>query len=108
MTTYIKKATSNEGDYSVRIDGVKQSGSSELPIATYVQITDKPQGFPDDIAKHILQTHEKFVVRVDSPGTVSTTSPSTSRIPCPIDGCGKNYMTKKTLAKHIRTPGVHE
>lgn len=101
MTTYIKKATSNAGAYSVRLDGVKPSGSSELPRATYVQITDDPQPFADDVATHILQTHSKFVVRVDKPKAVSKPATATSRLPCPSEDCSKTYANETTLTKHV-------
>jgi hypothetical protein len=98
---YIKKSTSNAGAYSVRIDGVKPSGSKELPPATYVQITDEPQEFADDVGAHILQTHSKFVMQVDAPAKVSKPATSTSRLPCPVEECGRDYANETTLTKHI-------
>ena len=97
---YVKKATSNEGAYSVRLD--------EDP-ARYVEITTEPQGFPDDVAKHLLQTHEKFVVQVNDPTADETpvVAPS-GRLKCPASGCEKTYANETTLNRHINATDNHK
>ncbi len=105
MTIYIKKAPDNKGSYSIRIEGVKPSGQSEPAKASYVQVTSEPQPFADDIGKHILNTHAKFVMRTRTPKVVSKPARATSRIPCP--GCDKTYASETTLTRHVNIPDVH-
>ena len=97
---YVKKAISNEGAYAVRLD--------EDP-ARYVQITSEPQGFPNDIAKHLLQTHAKFVVQVNAPVVDATPAvASTGRLRCPAKGCEKTYANETTLTRHINITDNHK
>lgn len=79
---FLVKAKTNKGTYSIKL------GNS--PGAGYVQVTGTPQGFPDDVGQHILNTHSKYVMQVDAPAD--------ARLVCP--DCGNDYATASTLKTH--------